>query len=154
MSRESQFAAVMLADDTLMAILTGGVYTSEALDVEGIHRGDDSPTAGAFDAMGYLKPTALIRQRDLIPLGSVRNVSDKFSAVRQAVEIYFYQYRGYDQIDLAKDRVYQLFEGERLVDSYPLTWVSEAGYYYDVGPVMNSMTLRQEWMVVSIRNGA
>lgn len=154
MTREAEVKAIFIADDIMMAILTGGVYTDEEVDVEGIRRGEDFVTDAAFDpSTGYLLPCALVRQRGLNPVVNVRSqkIGDEFTAVQQVVEIYYYQHRGHAFIDLAKNRAFDLLEGVRLSDSYPIIWMSETAHYPDVGPVKNSTTLRQEWQVVSIR---
>lgn len=152
MSAESDVKALLIADAPLMAILTGNVWTDEEVGVEGIRRGEDFETKIAFDENGYIKPCALVRQRGLVPI-NVRSHKrgDEFAATSQMVEIYFYQHRGHQMIDLAKEIVYQLLEGTRLPGTYPLIWNFETSYIPDVGPLRNTTTLRQEWQVMDIR---
>lgn len=151
-TRERQIADVLLADATMVSLLPGGIYTSQEIGVEGIRRGEDSPTNAAFDENGYLLGCAVVRQRDVNSYGAnLRSHKDKLNIIGQMVEVYYYEYRGHDIIEPAKARAYQVLEGLRLEDSYPLMWSYETTHVYDVGPVMNSSTLRQDWLVVSIR---
>lgn len=162
-TREQQFKAIMLADPILFAFLTGGIYTDEELGVEGLRRGDEdvdspnySPTALAFDERGNLKPCAIIRQGGIFPYGNTQNPSQQISGTSQRVEVFYYQHRHYDVIDPAKERGYFVLQGVRLANpsSYPVTWLADAPYFYDVGPVVNSVTTKQEWMVFSMRKPA
>lgn len=154
MSRE-QVAADLLKDDPeLMAILTGGVYTDEEIGLEGIHRGADSPTNAAFDANGVLLPTAVVREGAEVAYAAIRDVPERVVGITQAIEIYFYQHRDRDQILLAKQRVYELLEGVRLGATYPLVWLGETPVFYDVGPVANSSTIRQDWRCVFMKRPA
>lgn len=154
MTLEAEVATILKADATLMAILTGGVYTDEEVDVEGIRRGEDFVTDAAFDADGFLLPCALVRQRGLVPVGDMvrsQKEGDEITATRQVIEIYYYQHRGHAMIDLAKERAYQLLEGRRLTGTFPLIWNYETAHIPDVGPIRNSTTLRQEWVANAVR---
>jgi hypothetical protein len=108
MSRESEVAAYLRLDATLMAILTGGIYEYMEIMPEGIRRGADSPTVSAFDANGYLKPCALVKEASLVPYGNLYDEVEKITSTSQRVEIFFYQDRGYSAIQTAKERTYQL----------------------------------------------
>lgn len=154
MTKESEIAALLLADAPLVAILTGGIYTDQEIGVEGIRRGEDSPTEAAFDVDGRLLPCAVVRQRGEFPYGDWRSLKEKTVAVSQVVEVYYYEFRGHDQIDLAKYRACEVLEGVRLTDSYPIWWIMETSHIPDVGPVMNATVLRQDWQVISIRRPA
>lgn len=154
MTRETEIATLLRADAELTSILVGGIYTDEEVGVEGIRRGDDSPTAQAFDASGTLLPCAVVRQSDLVPVDSVRMQRDRMSGTSQLLQIYFYQFRQYNHIELARQRCYELLEGVRLAASYPLIWVVDSPYFYDVGPVANAITLYQNWRIFGLRRAA
>lgn len=148
MSREEQVATLMRADAQLMSILTGGVWTSEDIrGVEGIRRGDDSPTAAAFDADGFLLPCALVREDDLVPYSGIR--SPGMELVGQVIFIHFYQMRGHEVIDLAKERNKIVLDQQRLGRSYPIWWLTDSLPVPDSGPLQNSTTISQIWQVVS-----
>ncbi len=151
--REDEIAELMRNDPLVSALLPGGIYTNSATSIEGFRRGDDSVTGAAFDANGDLLTCALVKQRALVPLAGVRNPSQKFAATRQMVEIYFYEGRGYEEIELAKVQVYALLEGARLSDSYPMHWDYETPPIPDMGPIQFSTVLRQDWIVTGMRRG-
>ena len=85
MSRENDFYTRMIADATLVAILTGGVWKKESTGVEGITR---ETAAAAFDANSYLKPCALVRERELVPDNAVRDPMAQVTSASQTVEIW------------------------------------------------------------------
>lgn len=153
-TREQQVAEILRGDASLLALLPGGIYTAQEVGVEGMRREPGSVTAAAFDSTGKLKTCAVVRQRGDVPYSDVRSLKDKFVAVGTVVEIYFYEWRGYEEIQPAKARTYELLEGVRLEDSYPIWWMMETPYFYDVGPVANSTTLRQDWQVVTLKGPA
>lgn len=150
-TKEQDVVAVLEADGTLMAILTGGVYYDEEIGIQGFHRGDDSTTDAAFNADGNLLPCAVVRQGPELAMAGIRDPGEKIVGLAQPIEIYFYQERDKDQILLARKRVYDLLEQRRLPGTYPLTWVSDSPAFYDVGPIANSTTLRQDWRCVFLR---
>lgn len=156
MTKESELADLLRADATLMAILTGGVFTDEEVGIEGIRRGEDdsaddrySPTATAFDEEGYLKPCALVRELGEIPVA--RTQTSDSTGLSQMVQIYFYQDRDSDQIEAARLRAWDVLNGQRLGRSYPIWCDSNTARVYDVGPVANAKTVRQDWRVVFTR---
>jgi hypothetical protein len=151
MSREAEVAALLLDDEDMVALLPGGIYTDEQLGVEGIRRGAGNPSAAAFNEDGDLLTCAMVRQDSLNPVPGVRSSKDKISGTTQMVFIYFYERRGHSEIELAKQRSYEILEGVRLSDSYELIWEWDTPSYYDMGPVANSTALRQDWRVTGIR---
>lgn len=151
MNREEEVAALMRADVQLMSILVGGVYADGELGVEGIRREDEFPTSAAFDDDGILLPCAVVRQRAMVPTYDIYDMDEKHVSINQIVEVHFHQFRGHDAVDAAKDRNFFVLLNQRLTGSYPLVCEMETSYYYDVGPVKNSTTLRQDWLVTDIR---
>lgn len=152
MSRETEFKAIMIADSTLMAILTGNVYTMEEVGVEGIRRGEASPTNDAFDPdTGILRPCAVVVQGNLVPFGGLRDLKEKTMSTSQDISIYFYEFRGHAEIAAAKDRTYFLFEGERISSSFEISLINETDFFPDMGPTKNSTVMVQSWQVIAIR---
>lgn len=159
MSREAEMALRMATDATLMAILTGEVWTpsgyilSPAIVVghkaglDGITREE---TAAAFDTDGYLKPTALVKQRANVPDGNVKDYGAQVTSTTQIVEIWLYQDRGYDQLDLAAARLYVLFYGKLLAGSFELDLVNVIDRQYDRGALKGASMIRQDWAVYSV----
>lgn len=151
MNWESEISVLMNDDNTLMSILEGGVYTSQEIGVEGIRRGDGSPTAQAFDTDGRLLPCAIVRQRDINPVMGINDLEEKMAGITQVIEVHYYQFRGHDLVDAAKERNYFVLIGQRLTKSYPLMFDFETAHIPDVGPVANATTVRQDWRVVGLR---
>lgn len=155
MSRELEVAELLRGDTALMGILLGGVYTSQEAGVDGIRRGEHSPTKAAFDVDGYLLPCALVKDRPLVPYGNVRDEAEQIVSVSQVVEVYLYQDRGHVAIDEAKERSFSILSNprNRLTSAYPSNWILEVGPVPDVGPLKGNTTLRQDWQIISLRRG-
>lgn len=147
MSKESEFATRMTADSTLMAILTGGVYTSGGVGRLGITR---ESVPGAFDTGGYLRPCALVRQRALVPDGNVRDGMAQVASAVQTVEVWLYQDTGYDQIDLAQARVYALFQGYQFSDTFEIWLTNVIDRERDAGALGGASLARMDFVVYSI----
>lgn len=148
MSREADFATRM-ADATLAAILTGGVYQFGLAGLEGITR---DATPAAFSG-GYLLPCALVRQRGEIPDNIVSDEEAQLDSTVQIVEVYFYESRGYVAIDLAAARTYVLFKGYSFGDTFPLSLANVLGRQRDNGALNGASMERQDWQVNSILGG-
>ena len=151
MNKEEEIVAILKADSTLSTILTGGIYSDSELGVEGMRRDEEFPTFPAFDGDGILLPCAVVRQRAVIPTYDVYDLDEKHVSMSQVFEIHYHQFRGHDAIDAAKEKVFFILLNRRLNGTYPLTCDQETAYFYDVGPVKNSTTVRQDWIVVDIR---
>lgn len=150
MSVEREIADIMQADVTLMATLTGGVYTSAGVGRDGITR-DTAPAA--FDASGYLKPCALVRQRGAVPDGVLVEADGPAASAAQRVEIYLYEDNGYGNIDTALDRLLVLLLGRQLNSgSSPLEWVNTLDRERDEGALNSASMARQDWLVVAVHS--
>lgn len=143
--------AHLIADAPLMLILTGGIFTDQAVGVEGFRREAGSPTESAFDADDFIKPCALIKEGNTVPFGNVRSDGDGFIAVSQTVFVYLYEMRGHDQIDLARERIKVVLKNKRLGRSYTIMWAFDSLPIPDSGPLLNSTSINQVWQVVSTR---
>lgn len=119
MSYESEIATILDADATLDALLTGGIHQSSTAGPLGITR-EATPTA--FDANGYLKPSALVRQRNRVPTGDVLDFDDQLESMRQIVEVWLYadSGAGYTTLDTAAARIRTLLMGDTLTASFEL----------------------------------
>lgn len=147
MSREANFKTRMDADAPLLAILTGGVYVSGSLGLLGITR---ETTPSAFDANGYLKPCALVRQRPHIPDLQVVDFTAQVASATQVVEIYVYEDSGYTNIDSALSRLYTLFYGYQFSDSFPVEWLGTLDRERDQGALNGASMARQEWLIANV----
>lgn len=145
MSLEAEFKTAMEADATLMAILTGGVYTSSEAGRDGITRTD---TPDAFDT--YLLPCALVKQRGLIPDGVVSDTIEQLASTVQVVEIWLYEDSGYANIDLALAQLFITFFGNQLNGSFELTLINTIDRETDSGQLNGASMARQDWQVNKI----
>lgn len=150
MTREQEFATRMAADSTLMALLTGGVFESGTVGRLGITR-ESAP--GAFDANGWLRPCALVRQRGNIPDGVMRDGMAQVTSTAQVVEIWLYEDAGYTAIDAAVTRLHALFEGVILDDSFEIWLTNVIDRQRDDGALGGSSLARMDWIVYSIMGG-
>lgn len=148
MAREDDFKTRMTNDATLMAILTGGVYTKGEVGREGITR-ETAPSA--FDANGYLEPCALVVQRGLVPDGQVHDEEEQLASAGQVVEIYNYEDSGYGNIDSAQARQFVLFFGHQFSDSFPVELFNVLDRERDEGALKGASLSRQDWMVREIQ---
>lgn len=149
MSREGDFATRMLADTTLMATLTGGVYTSGTVGAEGITR---DATPAAFGTGGWLMPCALVRQRGNVPTGDVVDYNDRTASARQIVEVWLYEDRAYTAIDTAAARIYTLFQGHVLGGTFEIRLANSIDRQRDQGALSGASLARLDYEVVSIIN--
>lgn len=151
MDREEQIADILRANEQLMTIALGGVYTDKQLGIQGFTREEGSVTENAFDENGYLKTSIVVHSRGPVPTFTLSNHNQKLNSTREVVEVYLYENRGTEDLVVLKDLTYTLLQGARIEDAYPLSWDLETSVYYDVGPVENSTVIRQDWEVISIR---
>jgi hypothetical protein len=145
-SFESEVAAILDADPTLDALLTGGVHISATVGPLGITR-ETVPTA--FDANFYLKPTALVRQRNKVPTGDVLDFDARIESARQMVEVWLYDDSGsgYATLDTAAARVRTLLMGETLTGSFELRLALWIDRQRDEGALSGAAMQRLDWQV-------
>lgn len=148
MSRESEVATRLAADATLLATLTGGVHQYSVVGLNGITR----ETVPAAFSSGFLKPTALVKQRGLNPDFAVQDEITQKMSVRQVVEVWFYadSGAGWAAIDTAMARVFTLLYGYTLPAAFPLQLVGVLDRMRDDGALRGAAMSRQDWLVVSI----
>jgi hypothetical protein len=131
-------------DAELMDILTGGVHEVEI---------SKSTTLGAYDANegGRLKPCCVVRLGTSAPTGPVGGVE------RQFITLWFYQARGYAQIDAAIARCKALLDRQQVaIDGGFVYEVRHAGDMSDTdAPELEGASLKNSrYSVVLIRSAA
>lgn len=152
MSREGDFKTRMAGSAPLMAVLTGGVYTREETGREGIVRGQ-AATDDAFDAVtGFLKPCALIKQRDLVPDGVLRDEETQIASAVQVIEVYLYQDTGYTSIDAALPLLVTLFMGHRFSDTFPVEWINLIDREQEEGALKGASLARVDFLVRTVED--
>lgn len=145
---EADIATLISANSAIMAQLSGGVYQSGLLGVEGITR---ETTPAAFDSDGYLLPCCVVRQRDLIPTLDVLDFDAQVKSSIQVVECWLYQDAPlYDVIDAVSSLLYGLLQGKRLAYSYELDLVNAISRQRDGGALGNASLSRLDFAVYRI----
>jgi hypothetical protein len=138
----------MIADATLLATLTGGVFTYASLGREGLTR---ESLAAAFDATTkLLKPCAVVKQRTNTPDGAAVDMTDPMASAVQIVEIWLYQDTGYTSIDAATTRLFDLFFGYQFADSWELALIGGLDRQNDTGQLSGASMARMDWQVNSL----
>lgn len=146
MSYEAEIAVILSADATLVALLTGGIYVSATVGPLGITR---EATPSAFDASNYLKPCALVKQRDKVTTGDVLDFDAKIESVRQMVEVWLYADSGdgYTTLDSAGARIRTLLMGRQLTDSFELRLALWRDRLRDEGALQGAALERLDFQV-------
>lgn len=146
MSYESEIAVILDADATLDALLTGGIHQSSTVGPLGITR---ETVASAFDANGYLKPCALVSQRNRVPTGDVLDFDAQLESMRQIVEVWLYadSSAGYSTLDTAALRIRTLLMGDTLTASFELRLALWLDRQRDTGPLNGAAMERLDWQV-------
>lgn len=117
--------AALAADTTLMAYLTGGIWTPATAGRLGISRIN---TPSAYDSTtGLMKPCLLIKADAGAPDNGVMDDSTAHLSVRDVVRLWFYADgdAGYATIRNARARAYALLHGKALTGLYGLRWFGE-----------------------------
>lgn len=146
MSRETEVAARLRADAELASLLPGGIYSAATLGDMGIT--DPATTPDAWVG-GVFQPSAIVRQRTLVPTGEVVDLKDQHASASQVVEVYVYA-RDAMVIEPAQERIYALLQGHVLPRAWPCQWANA------VGPVAapelaGAHMARMDFQIVSIR---
>lgn len=150
MSRESDIYAILIADATLLATLTGGVHKRESTGIEGITR---ATVPSAFDSNGYLRPCALIAERATVPDGAVKDLMAQKVSTRVIVEVYLYADAGagYTALDTAAARIYVLLQGKQFTGSAEVELVNAVGRWREEGgSLKNAVATRYDFLVPAI----
>ena len=149
---EVDIVALISANTAIMAQLSGGVYQSGLVGVEGITR---ETTPAAFDVEGYLLPCCLVRQRDLVPTLDVLDFDAQLKSSIQVVECWLYQDAPlYDVIDAVSGLLYGLLQGKPLSYSYELDLAHMITRQRDGGSLGNASLGRLDFAVYRILSPA
>jgi hypothetical protein len=138
----------MVADVTLMNILTGGVYAYASLGRDGLTR---DAVSAAFDATtGFLKPLAVVKQRAAVPDGQVVDFGSQDASAVQIVEIWLYEDSSFSNIDAAMSRLFELFYGYQFSDTWELELVGGLDRQVEQGQLLGASMSRMDWQVISV----
>jgi len=143
-SREEQIAALLQADSSLTAILSGGIFIAGDLGAAGISR---DATPAAFDADGYLLPCAIVKQRGDVPTFEAGDIAGQVTSANVVVEIYIYEDTTYAAIDAAKPLIYGLLQGAVLSDSFEIYLSNTLSRQRDTGALQDNSLERVDYVV-------
>lgn len=143
MSTLSTVKAVLQADATLASAATGGIYDDGEAGRLGLNR---STTPAAFDDKGRIKPCILLKVRSTAPAGIDH---DQYTAVREVLEVWFYEDRGYATIETMRDRVFSLLHAQQLANTFGVLWQSDVRGGRDIE--LDACVERSEYAIFSKR---
>jgi hypothetical protein len=146
---EDAVAALLLADTSLMATLTGGMFKSGTVGPAGITR---ETASAAFDTNGYLKPCALVRQRGNIPDNVMRDEIAQVVSATQVVEVYVYAdaTADFSVVNTALGRIAQLLEGRAFTGSFPCALVNIIDRQRDQGSLYGAVMARADFAIANV----
>lgn len=148
MSRETEGAAVLRADATLVALTPGKIYAYGQLTAAGI---TDATLTPAVWAGGTFKSAIVVRQRAPVPTGDLQSIRSQRTSTSQAIEVWAYALSA-AAIEAIQNRVYALLMGKRLVAAFSATWIG-GGPSIMQAPELPSgiFTNHEDYRIVSIR---
>lgn len=147
MTQVAAVLAVLQGDTTLTDAATGGIHDWE--DSLGLSRRN---TPSAFvTATGVIKPCIVVRSVDEIPDGMLADDAAQMVSVREMVQLWFYQDRGFDVIDTMKSRAYTLLHAKRLTGTHHVTWQGDRRIPRDVE--LDANGTRSDYLIRLIRTG-
>lgn len=142
---EATIKSLLAADATLLATLTGGVYSFAA----------DTKRLGLSRTMspspylnGYLRPCALVKARDEVPSGGLLDSDQQYASIRQSVEVWLYNDgdAGYAALETARNRVYTLLQLVSLSGGGLVSWTNNLSNVRDTS-LDNAAVLRADYVV-------
>ena len=146
MSAIGAIKTVLEADATLLATATGGVWDYDETDRQGLSR---TTAPGAFDASKNIKPCVLLKLRSSIPDGQLADSAGQVASVRETIEVWLYQDRGYTAIETMGLRIYALLHEQRLPGTFLVSWQGALRAGRDIG--IDANIERNDYLAVTIR---
>lgn len=128
----------VLSEDTeLLALLTGGIYSGSG--DQGVREISRQNTPQAFDAQSKILPCLLVVSNTDLRRGPFsRSIMTTFST-------YFYQRTGYDVIESAMARAYDLLHEQRIGERiWEITFDIATGNQHD--PALDCSLSTQRWI--------
>lgn len=139
--------AVLQADATLTALLTGGIYTKRQIGDMGIDP-KNPETEDAYildDEMNILQPCMVIKLRTRVPTRALSDVRLQIVGTSQFVQLDFYDDAGYEDIDAARARVYQLLHARTYANIGAIMLENQREYF--APELDNAPALRDDYKV-------
>ncbi len=145
--------ALLLADSTVLfasptPLIDGGVVTWQETGRNGI-----SPTSTPdLYEEGYLQTSIVVKDDGESPFGGIRDRGTKMLSSRVRIQIWFVQDGddGYDELDTARRRVYDLLHETILSGIGTVKWIGEMEPPPD-SSLENAAVLRSDYAVIRVR---
>lgn len=132
MSVVAGIKTLIQANTAVMAILTGGVHTDDETERNGIGR---STTPSAYDANGFLRPCAYVKERAQTGNWGGALGNDGFTGTRQVFEIWLYDDVSRTAIASARDLLIPLLQRTLVTGFGRLRYL---GFLKENAPDMNN----------------
>lgn len=152
MSYTAAVQTLLMADGTLTGLATGGIYLYSALGMEGFSRASGSCAAAWDSTTGILKPSIVVKGRDMIPDGQIHDWYAQYASARQVIEIWMYVDGNGNAATLESmaSQVYKLLQDQSTPALPPMHWVTEIEDFRD--PTLdNALLLRHDYQVLGAR---
>lgn len=146
MSLRGAIKAVLEADATLLATLTGGVYDKSELGRRGI---SPTSTPGAYGDQGTLKPLCVVKARGSTVDGALADDAHQYASFRQVVELWFYQESGDTALETAMARAAALLHGKQVTDSFVVRWIGNPVLDREAPELEGVSVTRSDYEVIS-----
>lgn len=148
-TEEAEFVAWLQGDPATTAILVGGIYASSALSRLGIHR---DVTPAAFNGGGQIQPLAIIKARAPIADSSIFDEEERVVAQSQVLEVWCYQYVGFDKIVAAQQAIFARTQGHAFTGCIKAQWAYTTPQQIDQGALLGASCQRMDWRVRRLRH--
>lgn len=139
--------AILSADTTLLALATGGVWDINTAGADGIGR---TNTPSAFDSALNIKPCVLVKLRSTTPDYVLADDASQYVTAKEMIEVWLYQFRGIDQIDSMKLRIFALLHAKQLAGTFQVRWQFDTQPLRDVD--LDAFVLRSDYLAVVKRS--
>lgn len=148
MSHEAEVKALLLADSAITAIFSTRIFTSAEAGRNGLTQ-ESTPTI--YNATtGSLEPCILIKDGEATADGQVLNYDDRDVSILQVTRIWFYEEKGYTNINSGKIRTRYLLIDFIFSDGFEPEFVLETENLRDPGSLAGASMVRQDWSANTI----
>lgn len=134
-------------DATLTGILTGGIFNTQKLTIS--ETGYKIVTPIMRDAIGMIKPFAVVRPRAIVSTSALIDELNQYSSAEQTIEVWVFSdpKAVYSVAESAKTRIYQLMQFRPPTGAFQMSFTTVNDLRdYDFGGA-HAMCI--EWLIVT-----
>lgn len=149
MAREQEIVAIILADSVISPIAGTRVYARSDTGPNGLTY---ETTSAVWSVGGDILTSILVSAREEVNdlQIDIRDVEAMQSSL-QVVEIWGYEERDYNDLDIIFRRLRKILPLKILVGSFELEWVLTTGRLRDEGALKGASMVRQDWSIASVQ---